>query len=173
MTSPPVESSQPTVSSNATPSPSVAGLTTSAPTDCTGSTPNWVDADGDGCDFYEANDRPGCPFYGAEYEGDMGVANDNCCYCFGTGSPTVTPAPTTPAPTPDPTNSLPPNTPRPTYCTGNTEGWTDEFGDDCSWYEDKDEPGCPNYGVDFPGELGTAKDNCCYCAGTAAPTSSP
>ena len=52
---------------------------------CTGSTPNWKDLYGDGCEWYESADKPGCPHYGDNYEGDMGVANDNCCYCEGTG----------------------------------------------------------------------------------------
>jgi hypothetical protein len=50
---------------------------------CTGNTVGWVDEDGDGCDWYEANDLPGCPNEGHWYSGDMGVANDNCCYCAG------------------------------------------------------------------------------------------
>ena len=54
-------------------------------TSCTGNTPNWKDVDGDGCEWYESWDKPGCPNYGDSYEGDMGVANDNCCYCEGTG----------------------------------------------------------------------------------------
>ena len=51
---------------------------------CTGSTPNWKDSYGDGCEWYESEDKPGCPNYGDSYEGDMGVANDNCCYCMST-----------------------------------------------------------------------------------------
>ena len=58
-----------------------------------GSTPDWVDVDGDGCGWYEISDLPGCPYYGdwAGYDINTGevlvggsVANDNCCYCFGT-----------------------------------------------------------------------------------------
>ena len=51
---------------------------------CTGNTPGWVDSVGDGCEWYEFYDSPGCRFFGDEYEGTMGVANDNCCYCTGT-----------------------------------------------------------------------------------------
>jgi len=58
---------------------------------CTGSTPNWVDSFGDGCDWYEVNDTPGCPRHGNLYEGAMGLARENCCYCEGTGAPTVAP----------------------------------------------------------------------------------
>lgn len=52
---------------------------------CTGNTPGWVDVDGYGCEWWEAVDAPGCPKYGNEFEGSMGTANDNCCYCEGTG----------------------------------------------------------------------------------------
>ncbi|KAL7425479.1 hypothetical protein ACHAXM_000033, partial [Skeletonema potamos] len=40
-------------------------------------TPNLEDSDGDGCDWYEKHDEPGCPEYGDEYEG----ASVHCCYC--------------------------------------------------------------------------------------------
>ena len=53
-------------------------------TSCTGNTPNWKDVDGDGCEWYESYDTPGCELYGEEHEGDMGVAADNCCYCMST-----------------------------------------------------------------------------------------
>ena len=52
---------------------------------CTGSTPGWVDSSGDGCEWYESVDMPGCPRYGQMYDGGMGVANVYCCYCEGTG----------------------------------------------------------------------------------------
>jgi hypothetical protein len=48
---------------------------------CSSNTPNWVDSFGDGCDWYEKNDYPGCPIYGHE-SGYMGSASENCCYCF-------------------------------------------------------------------------------------------
>ena len=58
---------------------------TSEPTSsCTGNTLNWIDSHGDGCDWYKIADLPGCPLYGSDYEGSMGVANDNCCHCSGT-----------------------------------------------------------------------------------------
>mmetsp|Transcript_2963 Transcript_2963/g.6500 ORF Transcript_2963/g.6500 Transcript_2963/m.6500 type:complete len:1161 (+) Transcript_2963:145-3627(+) len=44
-------------------------------------TPGWADSAGDGCEWYESHDDPGCPNYGHMYEGTMGVSNDNCCYC--------------------------------------------------------------------------------------------
>ena len=48
---------------------------------CTGNTPDWVDSYGDGCDWYENNDVPGCDSYGSDYDGGVGVAKENCCYC--------------------------------------------------------------------------------------------
>ena len=53
---------------------------------CTVSTPNWhwQDLHFDGCEWYEANDTPGCPLYGHDYEDENGTANDNCCYCMST-----------------------------------------------------------------------------------------
>ena len=57
---------------------------TASPSWCTGNTPNWEDRDGDGCDWNEEKDKPGCPNYGWKYRGNMGVADDNCCYYFGT-----------------------------------------------------------------------------------------
>ena len=55
-----------------------------SPSYCT-DTPDWKDSYGDGCDWYEDNERPGCPKYGYLNDGGMGVADDNCCHCFGTG----------------------------------------------------------------------------------------
>ena len=45
-------------------------------------TPDWEDSFGDGCIWYETSDTPGCPTYGHDYAGSMGVAGDNCCYCI-------------------------------------------------------------------------------------------
>ena len=126
---------------------------------CTGSTPGWVDADGAGCGWYEANEDPGCPIYG-DYGGTDAntgkmiigepgsVANDNCCYCFGDPAP---------------------------ICTGSTAGWVDVDGYGCAWYEKNDDPGCPIYGdyggTDANGEMiigepgSVPNDNCCYCFG--------
>ena len=42
-------------------SPTVSKAPVTPP--CTGSTPNWKDWAGDGCEWYEANDTPGCPLY--------------------------------------------------------------------------------------------------------------
>ena len=48
----------------------------------TGNTANWVDIYGDGCNWYELNDSPGCVAFGNAYTGVMGPATENCCYCF-------------------------------------------------------------------------------------------
>ena len=58
--------------------------TVESETQCAGNTIGWVDSKGDGCDWYEAMDLPGCPIFGRSYEGSMGVADDNCCFCAGT-----------------------------------------------------------------------------------------
>ena len=70
-------------------------------------------------------------------------------------------APTiSPAPTPDPN------------CE-DTPGWVDSYGDGCWWYEDYDQPGCPDYGELYGTELGTPNDNCCYCGGGSTGEPSP
>ena len=129
-------------------------------------------------------DTPGCPLFGTAYTGTMGSANDNCCYCQLTSSPTMAPTiskmPTTPFPTrvEDINNNGITNrmagTQPPTgtwelhqidnnNCIQDTPDWVDVFGDDCSWYEENDMPGCPTYGMDYVGDMGVAFDNCCYC----------
>ena len=70
--------SSPTITMTSSPTISAS------PSWCTGDTPNWEDGYGYGCNWYEENDKPGCPNYGWRYRGNMGVADDNCCYCFGT-----------------------------------------------------------------------------------------
>jgi len=56
-----------------------------APSVCTGNTVGLVDVLGNGCDWYETFDMPGCPSWGHGLDGGMGVADDNCCFCAGTG----------------------------------------------------------------------------------------
>ena len=66
--------------------PTAPAVPTAKPTSpCEGNTPDWEDVDGDGCDWYEMMDLPGCPRHGNLYRGARGVADDNCCYCAGTG----------------------------------------------------------------------------------------
>ena len=77
-------SSSPTDSSKPSGNPSVSSNPSDSPKPSSCDTPGWVDRDGDGCDWYEENDAPGCPYNGG-FGGEMGVADDNCCYCAGTG----------------------------------------------------------------------------------------
>ena len=93
------------------------------------------------------NDDPGCPLNGDSYVGELGSANENCCYCF--SNDVVTPS----------------------LCEGSTPGWTDVWGDGCEWYEANDQPGCPKYGMNWEGDMGLA-DNCCFCNETAVVTNS-
>ena len=70
-------------------------------------TPNWSDAYGDGCDWYEANDIEGCPDTGnvIDWDGGMGTASVGCCFCGGgIDGPSATEPPTD-APTPPPNNN--------------------------------------------------------------------
>ena len=58
-------------------------------------------------------------------------------------------------------------------CAG-VPGWRDSFGDPCTWYVDKDEPGCPLWGNEYTptdGEFAgiPAKVACCYCQEPAGP----
>ena len=61
---------------------SPTGSPTFSPSACMGNTENWVDSYGDGCDWYELNDLPGCEATGTAFVGEMGAAIDHCCYCF-------------------------------------------------------------------------------------------
>mmetsp|Transcript_8100 Transcript_8100/g.14194 ORF Transcript_8100/g.14194 Transcript_8100/m.14194 type:complete len:165 (-) Transcript_8100:502-996(-) len=90
---------------------------------CTGNTLGWKDSFGDDCHWYRYYDLPGCPHYGDRFKGAMGVANDNCCYCAGTGAPVFAPSPTeiaspatypTDSPTIEITWTYSPETPWPT-----------------------------------------------------------
>ncbi len=64
------------------PTKSPSSTTSTMPSACIGNTENWVDSAGDGCEWYEQNDLPGCEATSADFEGEMGSAIDNCCYCF-------------------------------------------------------------------------------------------
>jgi len=49
-----------------------------APTFCTSNTVGWVDYLGDGCNWHESADLPGCPSFVHYYDwGDIDAANDN------------------------------------------------------------------------------------------------
>jgi hypothetical protein len=71
---------------------SVNGKQDSTFVQCEGDTVGWVNSYGDGCNWYEVNDLPGCPNFGPNWDGGMGVAvaDPNCCYCTGTGVSVIT-----------------------------------------------------------------------------------
>ncbi|KAL3927084.1 MAG: hypothetical protein SGBAC_013226 [Bacillariaceae sp.] len=138
----------------------------------------YEDEYGDPCEWYEINDDPLCSVYG-DTSGGINFENikpfQACCYCGGGGErvPTISPAPTKgPLPTSAPTPfSVDPN------CTDYL-GFVDEYKDDCSWYSEFDDPGCPIEGETAGGsgfEDVTASDACCTCGGGGArsPTEVP
>ena len=51
---------------------------------CIGNASDWVDGNGNGCNWYEVNDMLACSRFGSGNDGDMGLAKDNCCYCTST-----------------------------------------------------------------------------------------
>ena len=90
-------------------SPSDAPMMGSPSSGCN-DTLNWFDIYGDGCEWYELNDGPGCPDHGY-YDGGMGLPVDNCCHCQVAVTSTPTKAPVTgPETSSDPTVS-PSNSP--------------------------------------------------------------
>ena len=119
-------------------------------------TPDWVDSYGDGCEWYETNDEPGCPSYGSDndggWDGGMGLPKDNCCHC----QVAVTPYSI------DDASDL--------GCSDTPE-WVDSYGDGCEWYEANDEPGCPAEGSNWDGDMGLPKNNCCHCQVAVTPYS--
>ncbi|EJK44208.1 hypothetical protein THAOC_37277 [Thalassiosira oceanica] len=66
--------STPTVSMTPTLTPEL-----NEPVLCQGSTPNFRDSHGDGCEWYEMADEPGCPHHGNHYEGAMGYMGSGYC----------------------------------------------------------------------------------------------
>lgn len=130
--------------------------------------PGYQDRVGDGCDWHEKNEYPGCEEYG-DSTGGVGFEDTNafesCCHCGGgiIPDPTVSPAPT-------PAFEINP------FCE-DMDGFIDIYSDPCSWYESNDDPDCIFYGItrgfgtankDF-----TANDACCHCGGGIYPTSAP
>jgi len=104
------------------------------------------------------------------YNGDtIGTTTEDCArtirenkfsianYREGDDAPNPAPIALTPAPVPAPTVS---------DCY-DIEGWTDAYGDDCTWYETNDSEGCPSYGNMWPNPTTgiTPGDACCFCGG--------
>ena len=130
-TSPHLLSNMPSKSPEKTPSPTTkstitmhvtSSLESSSPSDAPSQSPmmgtpssgcndtlNWFDIYGDGCEWYELNDSPGCPDHGY-YDGGTGLPVDNCCHCqvAVTSTPTKDPVigpETSSDPTASPSNS--------------------------------------------------------------------
>eukprot|EP00980_Cylindrotheca_fusiformis_P003493 scaffold781_cov132-Cylindrotheca_fusiformis.AAC.12 len=136
--------------------------------------PSYIDSYGDGCDWYQYNDVPGCPRYGqatgatAEYRNSS--ARDACCYCGGGEylDPTAAPTKQTNSPT---AFSSPEN------CV-DIPGWMDSYGEGCDSYMQREVLGCPLNGTQTGGTKfngTTANEACCHCGGgesyaTDAPT---
>jgi hypothetical protein len=77
----------------ASPTTSISPSSSSSPTSCTGNTPDWVDGEGYGCDWYEENDVPGCEENGAKCPAaDGSTAKESCCYCFLGNNPMQSPS---------------------------------------------------------------------------------
>ena len=69
-------------------------------------TPGWTDSNGRSCGWYQGtgpNNR--CKDFGNKYNGGMGTANENCCYCMLQLTQMPSTKPTT-SPNPTSTNSL-------------------------------------------------------------------
>jgi hypothetical protein len=80
------------------PTTSISPSSSSSPTICTGNTPDWVDGCGEGCDWYEENDDPGCEECGEVCPAaDGSTAKESCCYCFPSNNPMTSPSITTSA----------------------------------------------------------------------------
>eukprot|EP00816_Leptocylindrus_hargravesii_P008624 CAMPEP_0196826896 /NCGR_PEP_ID=MMETSP1362-20130617/93853_1 /TAXON_ID=163516 /ORGANISM="Leptocylindrus danicus, Strain CCMP1856" /LENGTH=1879 /DNA_ID=CAMNT_0042207495 /DNA_START=399 /DNA_END=6037 /DNA_ORIENTATION=- len=130
---------------------------------CYGDYIDWQDNYGFGCGWYEEVEEPGCPEYGFEVNSDGISAQEACCYCGGGWHET---------PSNSPTISYPSFS-----CVGNFIDWLNDYGDDCRWYEENDEPGCPEYGFEVNSDGISAQEACCYCGGgwdeTPTPSNSP
>ena len=113
---------------------------------------NWIDAYGDGCDWY-ASKPNACDAYGECCERYGYTASTACCICGGGEIVNINPAG---APTLPPKNEG-------DDCV-DEEGWEDEFGDGCGWYSQYD-PTC-EYGWSAEGSNGLyPNEACCICGG--------
>ena len=144
----------------------------------------WMDAYGDGCDWYAA-DSSRCPLYGKNFADHEGLtANDVCAVCGGgrdaaavdtdaDGTETSTTPPsfddtefsTTPPSFDDTEFST---TPPSLINIGRIDypiGWTDSCGDGCDWYSEHPD-NCATYGDMWANQEGlTANDACAVCGG--------
>jgi hypothetical protein len=99
---------------------------------------DWTDSEGDGCEAY---DEYSCTIWGNDdtlRDTIYGLVADYvCCMCGGGIASGCEDAP----------------------------GWTDSFGDDCSWYGEDPWYRCSNYGSSFENDGWTATEACCVCEG--------
>eukprot|EP00557_Chaetoceros_sp_GSL56_P013945 CAMPEP_0176484408 /NCGR_PEP_ID=MMETSP0200_2-20121128/4438_1 /TAXON_ID=947934 /ORGANISM="Chaetoceros sp., Strain GSL56" /LENGTH=518 /DNA_ID=CAMNT_0017880879 /DNA_START=71 /DNA_END=1627 /DNA_ORIENTATION=+ len=126
---------RPTIS----PSPSAFPTVSASPTVQCFNVPYYFDQYGDKCAWYGVSAER-CDAFGDTAVGTSGLTpNEACCECGGG------------------TTSPPPK-------CNDTLGWTDSFGDSCTWYEVFANL-CDDYGTTVGTDGQTANDACCVCGG--------
>lgn len=147
------DSFTPSISLEPTLSPSLSQV----PTITCVNVPDWVDLNGDSCEFYNA--EVNCEQYGNYYPGTSGLtANEACCICGGGVGTYPTVAPTV--------SSVP------TVTCNDVIDWVDSNNRGCDAYL-SDEV-CEFFGDIYEGSFGlTANEACCKCGGGLTPTLSP
>lgn len=135
--------------------------------------PDWIDAQGDGCDWYAEGEN--CRLYGTneDFSNQNHMANTACCACGGgfigpntpTGSPSMSVAPTILV-TEDPivTCGIGQVTAPSGLCVDpvcEDIPWVDSMNNDCSSYEGR----CETDGNEFFSEGHVANTACCICSG--------
>jgi len=151
----------------------------------TGGTPNWKDSAGDSCEWYERSSEYSDRCTDSDdYSGARGPANDHCCYCLVTASPTPRPTyywqknPPSIQSTTKPTSSSS-SSPYPvSSCngeeTGGTPEWKDRHGSGCDYYE-KHPWYCKDVYHTNGNAIGSPMNHCCACMieASAPPSASP
>ena len=108
-------------------------------------TTNHIFPCSDGCIWYAQGEN--CAYYGDQFAGEFGTANQACCACG--GGLASKPA------------EGPPEDPG---CSNNPSNWVDSEGDDCSFYAEGSN--CVDFGDLYADNNGiTAKQACCVCGG--------
>ena len=134
----------------------------------------YLDSYGDGCDWSEAYEDMGCPIYGDILNANLISPNDACCWCKGGYTsndilPSVFPSSLL-MPSSSPSISISPTySAQPTIHCTDFDGWVDDWGDGCSFYQEYDVAGCPFYGSDNgatpDAQYINAWSACCHCGG--------
>lgn len=119
--------------------------------------PDWVDEAGDPCSWYQMYDDPGCPEYGHLLGTDNVTAAEACCFCSWEN--------TTYYSSEDYDDQYYSDDDEEYEGCSLVPGWTDQYGDNCAWYETHDHSGCPLYGTDVGVNGTTVADACCICLG--------